>query len=270
MIHYKSKEDVSFIKQSCQIVSDTLEHVAYLLKPGISTKELDDKAESFILSKGGLPAFKGYNGFPSSLCVSLNNEVVHGIPKYDVFLKEGDLISIDCGVLKNGYFGDAAFTFLLGEVSADNLSLCKSTLASLYKGIEVSHCGMRMGDIGFAIQSFIEGDCGFTVVRELVGHGIGKQLHEEPVVANVGKRGYGQKIKSGLVIAIEPMVNFGKREVVVLKDGWTVVTKDASLSAHYEHTVAIFDDGVLVLSDHSGIEKACVENPFLTSVRVES
>ena len=243
MIHYKTKEEVAFIKESCQIVSETLEYVAYFLKPGISTKEIDDKAESFILSKGGLPAFKGYNGFPSSLCISLNNEVVHGIPKNDLFLKEGDLVSIDCGVLKNGYFGDAAFTFLLGEVSVDNLNLCKATLASLYKGIEVSRCGMRMGDIGFSIQSFIEGECGFSVVRELVGHGIGKKLHEEPV---------------------------GKKEVVVLDDGWTVVTKDSSYSAHYEHTIAIFDDGVMVLSDHSGIEKACVENPFLTSVSLES
>jgi methionyl aminopeptidase len=270
MVHYKTKDEVVFIRESCQIVSDTLEHVAYLLKPGISTKEIDEVAESFILSKGGLPAFKGYNGFPSSLCISVNNEVVHGIPKGDRFLKEGDLVSIDCGVVKNGYFGDAAFTFLLGEVSKDNLDLCKATLTSLYKAIEVSRCGMRMGDIGFAIQAFIEGACGFSVVRELVGHGIGKQLHEEPVVSNVGKRGSGQKIKSGLVIAIEPMVNFGKKEVVVLNDGWTVVTKDSSYSAHYEHTVAIFDDGVLVLSDHSGIEKACVENPFLTSVMVES
>ena len=270
MVHYKTKDEVVFIRESCQIVSDTLEKVAYLLKPGISTREIDEIAESFILSKGGFPAFKGYNGFPSSLCISVNNEVVHGIPKGDRFLKEGDLVSIDCGVVKNGYFGDAAFTFLLGEVSKDNLDLCKATLTSLYKAIEVSRCGMRMGDIGFAIQSFIEGECGFSVVRELVGHGIGKQLHEEPVVSNVGKRGSGQKIKSGLVIAIEPMVNFGKKEVVVLNDGWTVVTKDSSYSAHYEHTVAVFDDGVLVLSDHSGIEKACVENPFLTSVMVES
>lgn len=270
MIHYKSKEEVAFIKESCQIVSQTLEHVAYLLKPGISTKEIDDEAESFILSKGGLPAFKGYNGFPCSLCISVNHEVVHGIPSAEVKLKDGDLVSVDCGVLKNGYFGDAAFTFLLGNVSKENQNLCSATLRSLYKGIEASRVGLRMGDIGFAIQSFIENEFGFSIVRELVGHGIGKNLHEEPVVSNAGKRGSGQKIKSGLVIAIEPMVNFGKKEVVVLADGWTVISKDLSNSAHYEHTIAIFDDGVFILSDHSGIEKACILNPFLMSVVINN
>lgn len=266
MIHYKSKEEVAFIKESCQIVSQTLEHVAYLLKPGISTKEIDDEAESFILSKGGLPAFKGYSGFPCSLCISVNREVVHGIPSTEVILKDGDVVSIDCGVLKNGYFGDAAYTFLLGNVTKENRLLCNSTLRSLYKGINAARVGMRMGDIGFAIQSFIENECGFSIVRDLVGHGIGKNLHEEPVVSNAGKRGSGQKIKSGLVIAIEPMVNFGKKEVVVLSDGWTVVSKDSTNSAHYEHTIAIFDDGVFVLTDHSGIENACILNPFLSLI----
>lgn len=266
MIHYKSKEEVDLIRESCQMVSQTLEHVAYLLKPGISTKKINDEAESFIISEGGLPAFKGYNGFPASLCISVNHEVVHGIPSNEVFLKDGDIISIDCGVLKNGYYGDAAFTFLLGNVSIENRKLCMATLRSLYKGIKAARVGWRMGDIGYAIQSYIENECGFSIVRELVGHGIGRSLHEEPVVSNAGKRGSGQKIKNGLVIAIEPMVNFGKKEVAVLSDGWTVVTKDATNSAHYEHTIAVFDYGVFVLSDHSGIEKACILNPFLSPV----
>jgi methionyl aminopeptidase len=266
MIHYKSKEEVDLIKESCLLVSQTLEHVAYLLQPGISTKEIDDEAESFILSRGGLPAFKGYRGFPNSLCISVNHEVVHGIPSAEVILKDGDIVSLDCGVLKNGYYGDAAYTFLLGNVSEEIRNLCRATLHSLYKGIQVARVGMRMGDIGYAIQSFIENECGYGVVRELVGHGIGKSLHEEPVVSNVGRRGTGQMIKSGLVIAIEPMVNLGKKEVAVLEDGWTVVSKDATPSAHYEHTIAIFHEGVVVLSDHTGIEKACMLNPFLVSV----
>jgi len=270
MIHYKSKEEVAFIKESCLIVSQTLEHIAYLLKPGISTKEIDDEAESFILSKGGFPAFKGYRGFPASLCISINHEIVHGIPSTEVKLKDGDLVSIDCGVFKNGYYGDSAYTFLVGNMSLENHKLCNATLRALYKGIEASRCGMRMGDIGFAIQSFIEDECGYSVVRELVGHGIGKALHEEPVVSNAGKRGSGQKIKSGLVIAIEPMVNIGKRDVVVLNDGWTVVSKDKSSSAHYEHTIAIFEDGVFILSDHAGIEKAIESNPFLNTILQES
>jgi methionyl aminopeptidase len=176
------------------------------------------------------------------------------------------LVSIDCGVLKNGYYGDAAYTFPLGNVTSENRALCDATLRSLYKGINASKCGMRMGDIGFAIQSFIENECGYSVVRELVGHGIGKELHEAPVVLNVGKRGSGQMIKSGLVIAIEPMVNAGKKEVVVLNDGWTVISKDMSASAHYEHTVGIFDEGVFILTDHSGIERVCLANPFLNLV----
>jgi len=270
MIHYKSKEEVAFIKESCLIVSQTLEHIAYLLKPGISTKEIDDEAESFILSKGGFPAFKGYRGFSATLCISINHEVVHGIPSTEVKLKDGDLVSIDCGVFKNGYYGDSAYTFLVGNMSLENHKLCNATLRALYKGIEASRCGMRMGDIGFAIQSFIEDECGYSVVRELVGHGIGKALHEEPVVSNAGKRGSGQKIKSGLVIAIEPMVNIGKRDVVVLNDGWTVVSKDMSSSAHYEHTIAIFEDGVFILSDHAGIEKAIKSNPFLSTILQES
>lgn len=269
MIQYKSREEVVLIRESCRIVSDTLALLASNIQVGMSTLALDRLAEAFIRSQGGVPAFKGYRGFPASLCISINKEVVHGIPREDVRMNDGDLVSIDCGVLKGGYFGDAAYTFPVGNVTEEHMKLCQATLLSLYKGLASARCGMRLGDIGHAIQSFIEGECGYGVVRELVGHGIGKELHEEPVVSNVGKRGSGPLLRHGLVIAVEPMVNLGKREVAVLDDHWTVVSRDESVSAHYEHTVAIFREGTEILSDHSGIALAIASNPCLRMVDMQ-
>lgn len=254
MILYKTEEQIELLRLSNQLVSKTHATIAPLIKPGIKTIELDRVAEEFIRDNGGIPGFLNYNGFPNTLCVSVNDGVVHGIPG-DYELQEGDIVSVDCGVLMNGYYGDSAYTFPVGNVSAEAENLLRITKESLYLGIEQAQKGKRIGDIGYAIQKHAEAN-GYTVVRELVGHGVGKDLHESPEVPNYGKRGRGSKINEGLVIAIEPMINMGKRDVVQGDDGWTIKTRDGKPSAHFEHSVAIHNGSVDILSDFKVIEEA--------------
>ncbi|PRY86652.1 type I methionyl aminopeptidase [Mongoliibacter ruber] len=253
MIHYKSSEEVELIKESAQILGKAHGEVAKYVKEGVKTSFLDKIAEEYIRDNDGVPSFKGYNGFPSSLCISVNEVVVHGFPS-DYVLKDGDIISIDCGVFHQGFHSDCAYTYPVGEVSPNVLSLLKATKESLYLGIEKALAGNRVGDIGNAIQKFVEAK-GYTVVRELVGHGLGKNLHESPEVPNYGKKGSGPILKDGLVIAIEPMVNLGTRNIVQERDGWTIRTADRKPSAHYEHTVAIFEDRTEILTTHKYIEE---------------
>ncbi|MEQ8244731.1 type I methionyl aminopeptidase [Fulvivirga sp.] len=253
MIHYKSREQVELIKESAQILGKAHGEVAKRVKPGVKTQELDRIAEEFIRDNGGIPSFKNFNGFPASLCISLNENVVHGFPS-DYELKEGDIISVDCGVLYKNYHSDSAYTYPVGKVDEEVMSLLKVTKESLYKGIEKAVYGNRIGDLANAIQSHVE-QYGYSVVRELVGHGIGTDLHEAPEVPNYGKSGKGPKLNDGLVIAIEPMVNLGTRNVVQEADGWTIRTADRRPSAHFEHTVAIFKEGTEVLTTHKYIEE---------------
>lgn len=267
MIVYKSAEQIELIRQSCLLVSKTLAHVASKLKPGVTGKQLDDAAETLIRDHGAIPGFKGYNDFPSTLCISKNEAVVHGIPD-DVEFKEGDIASIDCGVFMNGFFGDAAYTFALKEIPEETLKLLQRTKASLYKGIEQAVVGRRLGDVSYAIQDSTSGDYGYGVVRELVGHGIGENLHEPPEVPNYGKRGKGIKLQEGMVIAIEPMINLGTRKVKQSKDGWTIVTGDKKPSAHYEHTVAIGKDAADILSDHTELEAEIDKNNYLQEILI--
>jgi methionyl aminopeptidase len=227
--------------------------VARLVEPGIATKKLDELAEEFIKDHGGVPSFKGHNGFPSSLCISVNEQVVHGFPG-DYVLKSGDIVSVDCGVLLNGYHSDCAYTYAVGEIDDSLKQLLDVTRESLYKGIEKAKVGLRVGDISAAIQDYITPH-GYGIVRELVGHGIGKNLHESPEVPNYGKRGRGSKLKAGTVIAIEPMVNLGRRNIIQESDGWTIRTVDRKPSAHFEHTVAILEDKTEVLTTHKYIEE---------------
>ncbi len=253
MIHYKSKEEIEIIKESADILGRAHGEIAKLIKPGTNTNKLDKLAEEFIKDNGGVPSFKNFNGFPYTLCVSPNEQVVHGFPS-DRELEDGDVLSIDCGVFYKGFHSDSAYTYAVGNVKKEVLELLKVTKESLYKGIEKAVVGNRTGDIGFAIQYFVEG-YGFTVVRELVGHGLGEGLHESPEVPNYGKRGRGAKLKEGMVIAIEPMINLGKKDIVQENDGWTIRTKDRTPSAHYEHTVAITKEGVEILTTHKYIEE---------------
>lgn len=252
MIQYKTFEEVQLIKESAQILGKAHGEVAKHVKAGVQTSFLDKIAEEYIRDHKGVPSFKGYNGFPASLCISVNEVVVHGFPSSYV-LKDGDIISVDCGVFHQGFHSDCAYTYPVGEVSSDIMSLLKATRESLYLGIEKATFGNRVGDIGHAIQKFVESK-GFTVVRELVGHGLGKHLHESPEVPNYGKRGSGPLLNEGLVIAIEPMVNLGTRNIVQERDGWTIRTADRKVSAHYEHTVAIFKDRTEILTTHQYIE----------------
>jgi methionyl aminopeptidase len=253
MIHYKTSEEVELIKKSADILGRAHGEVAKHVKEGVKTSFLDKIAEEFIRDHQGIPSFKGYNGFPSSLCISVNEVVVHGFPsQYE--LKDGDIISIDCGVFHQGFHSDSAYTYPIGEVAPSVIDLLKTTKDSLYLGIEHAVFGNRVGDIGFAIQKFVEAK-GYTVVRELVGHGLGKNLHEAPEVPNYGKKGSGVPLKAGMVIAIEPMVNLGTRNIVQERDGWTIRTADRKASAHYEHTVAIFEDRTEVLTTHKYIEE---------------
>ena len=233
------------------------------IKPGVTLKSTDIVAEEFIKDNGGYPAFLGYNGFPGSLCMSVNEEVVHGIPT-NREVKEGDLLSIDCGVKLNGYFGDSAFTFPVCVKDQSHLKLLKVTIESLQKGIEQVKVGNRVGDIGYAIQNHTEKLNGYGVVRELVGHGIGKNLHESPDIPNYGKRGNGLRLIAGMVIAIEPMINLGTSKVKQLNDGWTIVTVDGKPSAHFEHTVALTQNGYEVLSNHELIFKELKNNEYIS------
>lgn len=252
-INYKSVEEIELIRNSSLLVSKTLGEVAKVIRPGIQTKELNKLAETFIRDNGGVPAFLNYNGFPYSLCISPNDQVVHGFPgTYE--LKDGDIISVDCGVILNKFFGDSAYTFAVGEVDPETLKLLEVTKECLDKAIEKAVVGMRIGDIGYAVQEHAESN-GFGVVKELVGHGVGYKLHEKPEVPNYGKRGSGIKLEEGMVIAIEPMINAGKAGVKFWKDGWTVSTVDGKASAHFEHTVAIRKNKADVLSTFSYVEE---------------
>jgi methionyl aminopeptidase len=253
MIYYKTEEEIELIKESSLLVAKTHAEVAKLIQPGVSTLTLDKIAEEFIRDNGGVPAFKGYSGFPNTLCVSPNEQVVHGIPTNDP-IESGTILSLDCGVKKNGFFGDSAFTYEVGEVAKDVKELLKITRESLYKGIEVAVSGNRIGDIGYAIQNHAEKN-GFTVVRELVGHGVGVNLHESPEVPNYGKRGRGVKLHEGLVIAIEPMINMGVKEINQLNDGWTIKTADLKPSAHFEHTIVVRKGKAEILSSFDCIDK---------------
>lgn len=264
MIHYKSNAEVELIRQSCQLANDSIAYVAAMIKPGVSTMELNDKADEFIRDHGGIPNFLNYHEYPYACCISVNDAVVHGFPTKDP-LKEGDIISIDCGALKKGFHGDTAYTFALGEISAEVKQLLRVTKDALYKGIEKAVVGNRVGDISFAVQDYTERRFGYGVVRELVGHGLGKDLHEDPQVPNYGKRGKGNKLKDGLVIAIEPMINLGGKEVYNDKDGWTVRTADGKPAAHYEHTVCVRKNKADVLSSFDSIEAAEKANPNLCS-----
>ncbi|HET6228013.1 MAG TPA: type I methionyl aminopeptidase [Bacteroidia bacterium] len=253
-LYYKTKEEIELIRESSLLVAKALAEVAKVIKPGITTLALDKVAYEFIKDNNAIPAFLNFNGFPNSLCISVNSQVVHGIPgKYE--LKNGDIVSVDCGVLKNKFYGDSAYTFPIGEVKPEILKLLQVTKESLYKGIEMAVAGKRIGDVGEAIQSHAESN-GFSVVRELVGHGVGKNLHEAPEVPNYGKKGSGLKLEEGLVIAIEPMINLGKKGVTQENDGWTIRTVDNLASAHFEHTLAIGKDKADVLSSFEYIEEA--------------
>ena len=253
MIYYKTSEEIELIRESSLLVAKSLAEVAKIIRAGITTLELDKRAEEYIRDNGGIPAFKGYSGFPNTLCISPNSQVVHGIPGNTV-LEDGDIISVDCGVLKNGFYGDSAYTFPIGEVKPETLKLLECTKESLYRGIEKAVLGQRLGDVSAAIQDYAE-ENGFSVVREMVGHGIGKNLHEKPEVPNYGKRGSGIKLNEGLVIAIEPMINQGKKGIRQESDGWTITTIDGMPSAHFEHTIAIRKGKADILSSFAFIEE---------------
>ena len=252
-MYLKTEEEIELIRESSLLVGKTLAEVAKLIEPGVDTVKLDTIAEEFIRDNGGIPGFKGMYDFPNTLCISINSQVVHGIPS-KVPLKNGDIVSVDCGVLMNEFYGDVAYTFEVGEVSEDIKRLLNTTKECLRAGIEAAVVGNRVGDIGYAVQKIAE-DNGYGVVRELVGHGLGKKLHEEPQVPNYGKRGQGVKLKDGLVIAIEPMINMGKRHVRQDDDGWAIVTKDGLPSAHFEHDVVVRKGTAEVLSTHELIEE---------------
>jgi methionyl aminopeptidase len=253
MIYYKTEEEIDLIRESSLLVAKTHAEIAGLIKPGITTLVLDKIAEEFIRDNGGMPAFKGYNGFPNTLCVSPNDQVVHGIPN-ETTLKDGEILSVDCGVVMNGYYGDSAFTYEVGEVDSETKQLLKVTKEALYKGIEMAVEGNRIGDISYAIQKYAE-SYRYGVVRELVGHGIGNNLHESPEVPNYGRKGKGLQLKEGLVIAIEPMINMGVRGIMQHNDGWTITTLDNKLSAHFEHTIVVRKEKAEILSSFKEIEK---------------
>ncbi len=252
MIHYKTAEEIELLKASNQLVSKTLAEVAKRISPGVTTLELDQVAEEFIRDHAAVPGFLGYKGYPKTLCTSVNQQVVHGIPS-DYVLKEGDIVSVDCGVLFQGYYGDSAYTFAVGKVTDRVSLLLKTTRESLYRGIEHARAGERIGDIGNAIQEYCEREK-FSVVREMVGHGIGKSLHESPEVPNYGRKGHGPRLQEGMVICIEPMINMGRKEITQDADGWTIRTADKLPSAHFEHCVAIGKNGAEFLSTFEYIE----------------
>ncbi len=253
MILLKTEEEIEQLRASNLLVSKTLAELARAIRPGVTTRSLDKLAEEYIRDHGGVPGFLGYNGFPATLCTSLNDEVVHGIPS-DYALKEGDIISVDCGVKLNGYFGDSAYTFAIGEPDPAWKALMLTTRESLFKGIEKVRTGNRLGDIGNAIQCHAE-KAGFSVVREMVGHGLGQNLHEEPEVPNFGRKGSGVKLKTGMVFCIEPMINLGTRYIQQDTDGWTMRTRDGKPSAHYEHAIAVTGGEPDILSTFEYIEE---------------
>lgn len=264
MIHIRSKEEIEIIRNSALMVSATLSEVAKFLKPGITTISIDKMAETFIRDNGGIPSFKGYHGFPYSLCISVNDVVVHGFPS-DYELEDGDIISVDCGFYKNGYHGDSAYTFAIGNVKPEVLKLLRITKESVYLGVAQARENNRVGDISYAIEYYTARQHGYGVVRELVGHGVGKDLHEDPQVPNFGKRGDGKKLREGMVLAIEPMINLGTKNVHTERDGWTVRTDDKKPSAHFEHTTAVRKNKGEPLSSFEPIEAAERENIELNS-----
>lgn len=253
MIHYKTDDEIELIRLSSLLVGKTLAEVARHIQPGVTTGMLDKIAETFIRDHHAVPGFKGYGGFPATLCISVNDVVVHGIPGNQE-LRDGDLVSVDCGVIMNGYYGDSAYSFAVGEVSDEVRLLMERTRESLFRGINVARAGKRTGDIGYEIQTYVEG-FGYSVVRDLVGHGLGRHLHEKPEVPNYGKRGVGVLLQPGMVICIEPMINLGKRQVVQEKDGWTIRTADRRPSAHFEHAIAIREGKTDILSSFDEIEE---------------
>ena len=254
MIHIKTKEEVELLRENNLLVSATLAEVGRHIKPGVTTLELDRIAEEFIRSHGAVPGFLGYGGFPNTLCVSVNENVVHGIPS-NYALREGDIVSVDCGTILKGFYGDSAYTFGVGEIAPEVEQLLRVTKESLYKGVEKAVAGGRVGDISAAVQAHAE-KYGYGVVRELVGHGLGREMHESPEVPNYGRRGTGPLLKEGMVICIEPMINMGSKNVVFERDGWTVRTKDRKPSAHFEFAVAIRNGEADVLTDFGIIEEA--------------
>jgi methionine aminopeptidase, type I len=253
MLYFKTDEEVGLLKESNMLVSRTLAEIARYIKPGVTTLYLDSIAETFIRDHSAIPAFKGYGGFPKTLCTSVNDEVVHGIPS-DYSLKEGDIISVDCGVILNGWYGDSAFTFAVGKIKDEVKSLLEFTRASLEEGVRAAVAGNRVGDISSAVQMKAESG-GFSVVRELVGHGLGRKLHEPPEVPNYGKKGAGPKMEKGLVLCIEPMINLGKKETIQMADGWTIKTADGKPSAHFEYAVAVNKGKADVLTTFEFIEE---------------
>ena len=259
MIFVKTAEEIELIRQANLLVSRTLAEVARHIRPGVSTGELDRVAEAYIRDNGAVPGFLGYQGYPKTLCTSVNSQVVHGIPSDKVILKEGDLVSVDCGVLREGYYGDSAYSFEVGEVNGDVRRLLVTTLECLFRGVEQAVEGRRMGDIGHAVQKHAESN-GFSVVREMVGHGLGRHMHEAPEVPNYGRRGTGPKLKKGMVICIEPMINMGRRQITQEPDGWTIKAADNLPSAHFELAVAIDRGQADVLSTFSYIEEVINKN----------
>lgn len=247
MIILKSPDEIKKIRRASLIVADTLEALRERIRPGVNTLALDELAEKIITQQGGRPAFKGYKGYPATLCASVNDQVVHGLPSRSVVLKNGDIISLDIGVFLDGFYGDAAITVPVGNVSKAAARLIRTAEEALLKGIAAARPGERLYDISYAIQSHAEAH-GYSVVRDFVGHGIGRSLHEDPQIPNFGEPGKGPRIKAGMVLAIEPMINEGESATVILDDKWTAVTADGSLSAHFEHTVAVTSDGPVILT----------------------
>ena len=254
MIFLKSDEEIEFLRISNQIVAKTLAELAKIIAPGVSTMQLNNVADEFIRDNGAVPNFLNYGGFPYSICASVNEQIVHGFPSEKVFLEDGDIISVDCGALINGFHGDSAYTFCVGDVKPEIRDLLRTTKESLYKGIEQAEEGRRLGDVGSAIQTYCE-ERGYSVVREMIGHGVGRKLHEAPEVPNYGRKGNGIMLKSGMTIAIEPMINLGSRHLVFEKDGWTTRTLDRKPSAHFEHSVAIRRGKADILSSFEYVEQ---------------
>ncbi|MDR2763497.1 MAG: type I methionyl aminopeptidase [Tannerella sp.] len=254
MIYLKTDEEIALMREANQLVGKTLGELAKHIRPGITTLQLDQIADTFIRDHGAVPAFLGYQGFPKSLCTSVNEQVVHGIPSAQTVLKDGDIISIDCGTVLNGFVGDSAYTFCVGDVSEETRRLLSTTKEALYEGIRQATVGHRTGDIGYAVQSYCEAR-GYSVVRELVGHGCGRKMHEDPEVPNYGRRGCGPLLRSGMCICIEPMINQGSKNVTMEEDGWTIRTKDRKCSAHFEHCIALRLEGPMILSSFDYVEE---------------
>ena len=264
MVHIKTATEIETMRESALLVGKAIAEVVKAIKPGVTTAQLDKIADEFIRDNKATPSFKNFKGYPYATCISVNDAVVHGFPN-NAELKEGDVVSVDVGVYKNAYHGDSAYTLAIGDPGEEVLRLMKVTKESLYKGIEKAVAGSRVGDIGFAVQDYCEKQFGYGVVRELVGHGLGKSLHEDPQIPNFGKRGSGAKLQEGMAIAIEPMVNLGVKEVWYDRDGWTVRTKDGKVSAHYEHTIWVIKGAPDVLSSFEEVEKAEKSNSYLNS-----